>query len=62
MDEQTLSKLFSVPSNFGSSTQHGAGIALSMCKDFIQKLGGRIWAQNAEPNGAIFSYSISLKA
>jgi signal transduction histidine kinase len=62
MDEQTLSKLFSVSSNFGSSTQHGAGIALSMCKDFIQKLGGRIWAQNAEPNGAIFSYSIPLKA
>lgn len=61
MDEHTLGKLFSVSSNFGSSTQHGAGIALSMCKDFIQKLGGRIWAQNAEPNGAIFSYSIPLK-
>jgi len=61
MDEQTLSKLFSVSSNFGSSTQHGAGIALSMCKDFIQKLGGQIWAGNAEPNGAVFSYSISSK-
>ncbi len=58
MDEQTFSKLFSVSSNFGSSTQHGAGIALSMCKDFIQKLGGQIWAQKAEPNGTIFSYSI----
>lgn len=58
MDEQTFSKLFSVSSNFGSSTQHGAGIALSMCKDFIQKLGGQIWAQKAEPNGVIFSYSI----
>lgn len=61
MDEQTQSKLFSISSNFGSSTQHGAGIALSMCKDFIQKLGGQIWAQNAEPNGAIFSYSIPSK-
>ncbi|NRF40388.1 tetratricopeptide repeat-containing sensor histidine kinase [Pedobacter foliorum] len=61
MDEQTLGKLFSVSSNFGSSTQHGAGIALSMCKDFIQKLGGQIWAQNVEPNGAIFSYSIPSK-
>lgn len=61
MDEQTLGKLFSISSNFGSSTQHGAGIALSMCKDFIQKLGGQIWAQNAEPNGAIFSYSIPSK-
>lgn len=58
MDEQTISKLFTVSSNFSSSTRHGAGIALSMCKDFIQKLGGRIWAKNAEPNGAVFSYSI----
>jgi len=58
MDEQTISKLFTVSSNFGSSTQHGAGIALSMCKDFIQKLGGKIWAKNAEPNGAVFSYAI----
>ncbi|ETZ23875.1 tetratricopeptide repeat-containing sensor histidine kinase [Pedobacter sp. V48] len=58
MDEQTISKLFSVSSNFGSSTQHGAGIALSMCKDFIQKLGGKIWAKNAAPNGAVFSYAI----
>jgi K+-sensing histidine kinase KdpD len=58
MDEQTMSKLFTVSSNFSSSTRHGAGIALSMCKDFIQKLGGRIWAKNAEPNGAVFSYVI----
>ncbi|RQO64825.1 hypothetical protein DBR43_31590 [Pedobacter sp. KBW06] len=59
MDELTISKLFTVSGNFGSSTQHGAGIALSMCKDFIQKLGGRIWAKNGTPNGAVFSYSIS---
>lgn len=61
MNEQTISKLFSVSSNFGSSTKDGAGIALSMCKDFIQKLGGYIWASNAEPKGAIFSYTISSK-
>ncbi len=61
MDEQTLSKLFTISSPFGSSTQHGAGIALSMCKDFIQKLGGRIWAKNAVTKGAVFSYTIPLK-
>ncbi|WP_449436716.1 ATP-binding protein [Pedobacter steynii] len=61
MDELTISKLFTVSSNFGSSTQHGAGIALSMCKDFIEKLDERIWAKNAEPNGAIFFYAIRSK-
>lgn len=58
LDTGTLSKLFTASNNFGLSTQHGAGIALSMCRDFIQKLGGSIWAENKEPNGAIFYYTI----
>lgn len=61
MDKQTLAKLFTVSANFGTSTQGGAGIALSMCKDFIQKLEGNIRADNAPVKGAVFSYTIPLK-
>jgi len=61
MSAETISRLFLVSNQFVSPTQHGAGIALSMCKDFIQMLGGRIWAENKEPNGAVFSYTIPLK-
>lgn len=60
MTTGTIDQLFSVSEQFGSSTQHGAGIALSMCRDFIGKLGGRIWAENKEPHGAIFYYTIPL--
>jgi len=60
MNADTINKLFSVSGQFGLSTQHGAGIALSMCRDFIQKLGGRIWAENKGENGSVFYYAIPL--
>jgi YD repeat-containing protein len=60
MSETTLNNLFSISSQEGRSTEMGAGIALSMCKDFIKKLNGRIWAENKEPNGVIMYYAIPL--
>jgi signal transduction histidine kinase len=60
MSAETISKLFLVSNQFSSPTQHGAGIALSMCRDFIQMLGGQIWAENKEPNGAVFYYTIPV--
>jgi signal transduction histidine kinase len=58
MTPDTIDKLFLVSNQPGRSTQHGAGIALSMCRDFIQKLGGRIWAENRAGKGAVFFYAI----
>jgi signal transduction histidine kinase/ligand-binding sensor domain-containing protein len=58
ISETSLATLFSVSSQAGHSTHMGAGIAMSMCKDFIKRLDGRIWAENKKPNGAIFYYNI----
>lgn len=52
-----IEKLFSISSK-GGSTHEGAGIALSFSKDFIVKLGGRIWAENRNSAGSIFSYAV----
>ena len=41
LDTKKRETLFSV-GNLSGSTNEGAGIALSMCKDFITKLGGEI--------------------
>lgn len=62
MNQDTIDHLFSVSGRFGNSTEHGAGIALSMCRDFLQKLGGRIWAENKTDRGAVFFYAIPLRA
>ena len=61
MSETTLSKLFSISNQDRHSTQMGAGIALSLCKDFINKLNGRIWAENKKPNGAVVYYTLPAK-
>lgn len=59
LHDTTLDKLFSISSQAAHSTNLGAGIALSMCKDFLQKLNGHIWAKNKKPHGAVFHYTIS---
>lgn len=57
LSDNQMKKLFSI-SNKAGSTHQGAGIALSFSKDFIVKLGGRIWAENRNTGGTIFSYGV----
>jgi signal transduction histidine kinase len=57
LSDNQIKKLFSI-SNKAGSTHQGAGIALSFSKDFIVKLGGRIWAENRNTGGTIFSYGV----
>jgi signal transduction histidine kinase len=45
---------------YGSEKEKGAGIALMICKDFIQKINGEIWVENAAEKGAIFNYSLPI--
>ncbi|MEZ0006467.1 signal transduction histidine kinase [Flavobacterium sp. 28YEA47A] len=57
LSDNQIKKLFSI-SNKAGSTHQGAGIALSFSKDFIIRLGGRIWAENRNTGGTIFSYGV----
>jgi K+-sensing histidine kinase KdpD len=45
---------------YGSEKEKGAGVALIICKDFIQKINGEIWVENADEKGAIFNYSLPI--
>lgn len=55
LDAKTTEGLFSITAK--GSTLNGAGIALSMCRDFIEKLGGSIRAENGN-DGAVFYYEL----
>ena len=62
LSPEVLQKLFRITEIAGGTTHNGAGIALFMCRDFIEKLGGRIWAENHTTKGAIFYYALPYES
>jgi signal transduction histidine kinase len=47
---------------FEQRKEKGAGVALIICKDLIERMNGRIWAENSKEKGAIFCYALPLEA
>jgi two-component system, sensor histidine kinase and response regulator len=42
----------------GTAKERGLGIGLSICKELIEKLGGKIWAESEMGNGSTFHLTI----
>jgi signal transduction histidine kinase/Tfp pilus assembly protein PilF len=58
-----MSKLFDkVSSTPGTRNEKGVGLGLILCKDFIEKNGGRIWAHSDSGSGATFYFSLPRSA
>ncbi|NVM67133.1 signal transduction histidine kinase [Mucilaginibacter sp. SG538B] len=55
-----LKLLFNFKANmqYSNEKEKGAGVALMICKDFTEKMNGRIWVENNKEKGAIFCYSL----
>lgn len=55
-----LQLLFNFQANmqYSNEKEKGAGVALMICKDFTEKMNGRIWVENNEVRGAAFCYSL----
>jgi signal transduction histidine kinase len=46
---------------FVSAKEAGTGLGLAICSQIVHRHGGRIWAQNRQPQGATISVSLPLK-
>lgn len=58
MDKEQLESLFSLvhgPSRPGTSDEKGTGLGLILCKEFVDKHGGRIWAESEPEKGSKFT-------
>jgi signal transduction histidine kinase len=61
MTEKQIQELFSFGQK-NTGTENGAGIALTICKEFIDKLNGRIWSESGNGKGTTFFYALPLSA
>jgi len=61
VSNQDLEKLFKIDSNpttIGTSQEKGTGLGLILCKDFVERNGGKIWVESELEKGSRFIFVI----
>ena len=61
---EDLPRLFDIgndPSKIGKSNDKGMGFGLFLCKEFIDKNNGKIWAESQPGNGTVFRITLPSK-
>ena len=44
--------------NEGTKHEKGTGLGLKLTKEFVEKNGGRIWAENGKEGGSVFNFTM----
>ncbi len=58
-----LEKLFKIDktiSTIGTNNEKGTGLGLILCKEFVEKHGGKIWAESEVDKGSTFWFSLPI--
>ena len=62
LDEETKCKLFNIEKNSakGTDNEEGSGLGLILCKELVEKHGGKIWDESEEGKGSNFYFTVPL--
>jgi signal transduction histidine kinase len=61
MSPDMISKLFKLTENVnrkGTEGEPSTGLGLILCKEFVEKQGGKIWAESTEGQGSSFIFTL----
>lgn len=64
MSKEVMDKLFRIDTKHttkGTADEKGTGLGLILCKEFIEKNGGRIWVDSVVSKGSTFSFELPLE-
>lgn len=58
---ETLPRLFQLDEHFttpGTRNEKGSGLGLLLCREFVERNGGRIWARPRRDRGSVFTFTL----
>ncbi|MGE0090698.1 MAG: PAS domain S-box protein [Bacteroidales bacterium] len=61
ISSETIEKLFRIETNvttYGTEKEKGTGLGLILCRELVEKNGGRVWVESIENEGSTFHFTI----